>query len=156
MFSKFYFSENSIVLDSYLEAIAGLGFLADYIEDGVDELGSLSVVTLIYQLNYLRFENISILHVFVFLTFGPVVSGSRLSENEVVWAENLSEGSRSDRVHGSGLQVDKDGTGDIFASSSLIVVDINALELKVGVSVVGSGGVDSVFVRDNFPELKIK
>ena len=87
---------NIFFQDFYLEAIARFGFLANNIEDGVDELGSLGVVT-----------------------FSPVVSGSGLSENKVVRAENLSEGSGTDRVHGSGLQVDEDGTGNIFASSGL-------------------------------------
>jgi len=51
-----------------LKAIAGFGFFADNIEDGVDELSSFCVVT-----------------------FGPVVSGARLAEDKVVWAEDLAE-----------------------------------------------------------------
>lgn len=35
----------------------------------------------------------------------------------------------------------------------LIEIDIDALELEVGISVVRAGGVYSVFVRDDFPEL---
>ena len=53
------------------------------------------------------------------MSLGPVVSGSRLSKNEVVGSEDLSEGSGSDRVHGAGLQVDEDGAGNIFASGGL-------------------------------------
>ena len=36
----------------------------------------------------------------------------------------------------------------------LIVVDIDALELQIGVAVVGAGRVDTVLVRDHLPELK--
>ena len=50
-----------------LEAVAGLGLLADDIEDRVDELGSLGVVTL-----------------------GPVVTGSGLAEDEVIRTEKLA------------------------------------------------------------------
>ena len=50
-----------------LEAVAGLGLLADDIEDRVDELGSLGVVSL-----------------------GPVVTGSGLAEDEVIGAEKLA------------------------------------------------------------------
>merc|ERR1712176_1707910 len=46
-----------------LEAVAAFGFLTDDIEDGVDEFGTLGVMTL-----------------------GPVVTGTGLSENEVVWS----------------------------------------------------------------------
>ena len=51
-----------------LEAVTALSFLADNIEDRVDELSSLCVMSL-----------------------GPVVSGSRLSKYEVIGSEDLSE-----------------------------------------------------------------
>ena len=38
----------------------------------------------------------------------------------------------------------------------LIVVDIDALKLQIGVAVVGAGRVDTVLVRDHLPELKWK
>ena len=90
------------------------------------------------------------------MTFGPVVSGSALSEDEVVWTEDLTEWSGTDRVHGSWLQIDEDGAGYIFASGGFVVVDVDSLQLKIGVSVIGSGGVNSMFVRDNFPKLKTR
>ena len=65
-------------------------YLSGNIKDGIYELGSFCVVTL-----------------------GPVVSGTRLSENEVVWAEDLSEGTGSDWVHSSGFQIDQNGSGHI-------------------------------------------
>ena len=73
-----------------LEAVAGLSLLADDVEDGVDELSTLSVVTL-----------------------GPVVTGSGLAEDEVVRAEELAEGAGADGVHGAGLQIHEDSTGHI-------------------------------------------
>ena len=106
-----------------LEAVTSFGFLSGDVEDGVDELSSLSVVSL-----------------------GPVVSGSGLSEDEVVGSEKLTEGSSSDGVHGSGLKIHEDGSGDVSSSGGLIVVDVDPLELEVGVTVVGSGGVDSVLI----------
>merc|ERR1711939_740758 len=72
-----------------LEAVAALGFLADNIEDGVDELSTFGVVAL-----------------------GPVVAGTGLAEHEVVGAEELTERSSADGVHGSGLEIHEDGTGD--------------------------------------------
>ena len=59
-----------------LQAIASLSLLSNYIQDWVDQLCTFSVVTL-----------------------GPVVTSSCLSEHEVVWSEQLSEWSCSDRVH---------------------------------------------------------
>merc|ERR1711990_921913 len=53
-----------------LKAVAALGLLSDDVEDGVDELGTLGVVAL-----------------------GPVVTGTGLTEDEVVGSEELTEGS---------------------------------------------------------------
>merc|ERR1712225_41797 len=60
-----------------LKAIAALSFLSDNVEDGVDELSTLSVMAL-----------------------GPVVTGTGLAEDEVVGSEKLTEGAGSDGVHG--------------------------------------------------------
>jgi hypothetical protein len=112
-----------------LEAIAAFGFLADNIEDGVDEFGTFGVVTL-----------------------GPVVTGTGLSEDEVVWSEELTERSGSDGIHGAWFEIHEDSSWYVTATSGFVVVHIDSLELKVGVSVVGTGWVNSVLVRDDFPE----
>merc|ERR1712099_216819 len=98
-----------------LEAVATFSFFSDNIEDRVDELGSLSVVTL-----------------------GPVVTGTGLSEDEVVWSEKLSEWSGSDGVHSAGFEIHKNCSWDVTATSGLVVVNVDSLELKVGVTVVGT------------------
>jgi hypothetical protein len=66
---------------------------------------------------------------FSVVALGPVVSGSGLSEDEVVGAEDLSVGTGPDRVHGSGLEVDKDGARNVLAAGSFIVVDVDAFQL---------------------------
>ena len=91
-----------------LEAVASFSFFSGNVEDGVNEFGSLGVVSL-----------------------GPVVSGSGLSEDEVVRSEKLTEGSSSDGVHGSGFEIHKDSSGDVSSSSGFVVVDIDSFELKV-------------------------
>jgi len=113
-----------------LEAIATFSLLSDDIEDGVDELSSLGVVTL-----------------------GPVVTGTGLSENEVVWSEELTEWAGSDGVHGSWFEIHEDGSWDVSTTGSFVVVDVDSLELEIGVTVVGTGGVNSVLIRDDLPEL---
>ena len=87
------------------------------------------------------------------MTFSPVVSGTGLSEDEVVWSEELTEWSSSDGVHGSWFKIHEDGSGDVSSSGGFIIVDIDSLELEVGVSVVGTCWVNSVLVRDDLPEL---
>ena len=109
-----------------LKTVTALSFLPDNVKNGVYQLSSLSVVSLC-----------------------PVVSSSRLSEDEVVGSEDLSERSRPNRVHGAGFQINKDSTGDIFSSGSLVVVDIDPLQLEIRVSVVGSGRVNSMLIRDD-------
>merc|ERR1712029_77163 len=113
-----------------LEAVTAFSFLSDDIEDGVDELGTLGVVTL-----------------------GPVVTSTSLSEDEVVWSEELAEWAGSDGIHGSWLKIHEDGSWDVTASSGFVVVNVDSLELEVGVSVVGASWVDSVLIGDDFPEL---
>merc|ERR1719472_49148 len=112
-----------------LEAIATFGFLSDDIKDGVDELGTLGVVTL-----------------------GPVVTGTGLTENEVVWSEELTEWSGSDGVHGSWLKIHEDGSWDVSSTSGLVVVDVDSLKLEIRITVIGTGWVNSVLVRDDLPE----
>ena len=112
-----------------LEAVAAFSFFSDDVEDGVDEFGSFGVMSL-----------------------GPVVSGSGLSEHEVVGSEELSEGSGAHGVHGSGFQVHQDGSGNVSSSGGLVEVDVDSLQLEVGISVIGSGRVDSVLVGNNLPE----
>jgi len=112
-----------------LEAIATFGFLSDDIEDGVDKLGTFGVMTL-----------------------GPVVTGTGLSEDEVVWSEELTEWSSSDGVHGSWFEIHEDGSWDVSSTSGLVVVDVDSLELEIRVTVVGTGWVNTVLVGDDFPE----
>ena len=98
--------------------VAALGFLADDIKDGVNELSTLGVVTL-----------------------GPIVTSTGLTKDEVVGTSNTH------------LQIHQNSSGNIAATSGLVVVHIDAFKLEVRVTVVGTGGVNSVLVRDDLPEL---
>jgi hypothetical protein len=113
-----------------LESIAGLGLLTDDVEDGLSEFLTFGVVTL-----------------------SPVVAGTALAEDEVVWAEELTVLTSTDRVHGTWFKVDEDSTWDVLAAGGFVVVNVDALELEIAVAVVAAGWVNAVFVGDNFPEL---
>jgi hypothetical protein len=41
----------------------------------------------------------------------------------------------------------------MLTAGGLVVVDVDALQLQVGVAMVGARGVDAVLVGDNLPEL---
>lgn len=112
-----------------LEAIARFGFLAADVEDGVDQFGTFGVVTL-----------------------GPVVAGTSLSEDEVVWAEDLAVRTSADGVHRSWLEVHEDCAWHVASTGGFVEVDVDALELEIAVSLVCSGWVNAVLVADNFPE----
>ena len=86
------------------------------------------------------------------MTFGPVITSSSLSENEVIWSEKLTEWSGSDRVHGTRFEIHKNSSWDKSTTSSFVEIDIDSFELKIGVTVIGTGRIDSVFIRDDFPE----
>ncbi|CAA7399059.1 unnamed protein product [Spirodela intermedia] len=111
-------------------AVAVLGLLADHVEDGIDELSSLGVVALC-----------------------PVIPGAILTENEVIWAEDLAIGACAEAIHGAGLEVKEHSAGHVAASAGLVVVDVDPLQLQVGLADVPAGGVDAVLIADHLPEL---
>lgn len=85
-----------------LKGVTALSLATDDIQNLVNQLGTLSVVTL-----------------------GPVVSGTGLAEDEVVGAEKLAERTGADGVHGTGLEIDENGTGNVLVAGGL---KENALE----------------------------
>jgi hypothetical protein len=86
-----------------LEAVAAFRLFSNYIEDWIYEFSSFCVMAL-----------------------SPVVSGSTLTEDKVVWSEKLTKRSSSDWVHGSWFEVHKDGSGYVSTTSSFVIVDVNS------------------------------
>lgn len=80
-----------------LEAVTSLSLAADDVDDLVDEFGTLGVVTL-----------------------RPVVTSTGLTEDEVVGTEELAKRTRFDGVHGTGLEVNEDGTRNILVAIGLV------------------------------------
>ena len=113
-----------------LETVAALGLLTSDIKHGIDKFGALSV-----------------------MTFGPVVTCTSLPKNKVIRSKELAKWSGSNRIHGTWLEVHQNCSRDISTSRSLIVVDIDPLKLKIGVSVISTGWVNTMLVGNNFPEL---
>ena len=60
-------------------------------------------------------------------SFSPVITSAALTKHEVVGAEELSQRSRANGVHGSGLEIDEDCARDILVGVNLVVVDIDTL-----------------------------
>jgi len=79
-----------------LKAVAALSLTTDDIKYLVDELGTFGVVTLC-----------------------PVVTSARLAEDEVVGAEKLTERPSANGIHGAGLEIDKNSTGDELVTGCL-------------------------------------
>jgi len=113
-----------------LEAITTFSFLSDDVEDGVNEFSTFGVMTL-----------------------SPVVTGSGLTEDEVIRSEELTERTSSNRIHGTGFEIHEDSSGDVSTTSSFVEVNVDSFELEVGVTVVGTSGVDTVFIGNYFPKL---
>ena len=76
-----------------LKTVTALCFFPHHIKNRVNQFSALCVVSL-----------------------GPVVTCSRLSENKIVWSENLAKRPRPDGVHGARLKVNKNGARDIFTT----------------------------------------
>ena len=86
-----------------------------------------------------------------------MLTSTALAEDEVIGTEELAEGTSTDGIHGTRLEIDENGTRDILVASSLscgqdnafsqyfgaaylIEVDVHALELKVGGAIVANTG----------------
>ena len=113
-----------------LEAIARFGFLADNVQHGVDQFSTFGVVTL-----------------------GPVVTSTRLTKDKVVRAEDLTERTSADRVHRTRFEIHQDGTRDITATGGFVEVHVDAFQLQIGVTMVGTSRVNTMLVADDFPKL---
>ena len=81
-----------------METVTGLSLLPDNVEDGVDELSTLCVVTL-----------------------GPIVSSTSLAKHEVVRAEDLPIRTGANGVHRSRLEIHQNGAGNVTACSDAIL-----------------------------------
>jgi len=112
-----------------LEAIARLSLLAAHVEDGINELSAFGVMAL-----------------------RPIVTGTCLTEDEVVWTEDLAVWSSADGVHRSWLEVHQDCAWHVASAGRLVEVDVDALELEVAVTLISSGGVHTVLIGNYFPE----
>ena len=113
-----------------LKTIAVLGLLTNNVENGIDELGSFCVVA-----------------------FGPVVSCTGLSEDEVIRAKDLSIRAASDAVHSPRLEIHEHSSWYIPPTARLVVVYIHPLQLNVCIAMVASCGVNPMLCADHFPEL---
>jgi hypothetical protein len=87
-----------------LKAIATFSFFSNDIKDGIDEFGTLGI-----------------------MSFGPVVTGTGLSEDEVVWSEELSEWSSSDRVHCTWFEIHEDGSWNVSTTGSFVIINVDSL-----------------------------
>merc|ERR1719331_992790 len=58
-----------------------------------------------------------------------------------------------DGVDHTRFEVHQDSTGDVTTTGSFVEVHVDALQLQVGVTVVGTRRVNAVFIGDDFPEL---
>lgn len=90
-----------------LEGVTALSLATNNIDNLVNQFGTLSVVTL-----------------------GPVVTSTGLAEDEVVGAEKFTEGTSTDGIHGTGLEVDQDGTRNVLLTTGLIEIIRKALYME--------------------------
>jgi hypothetical protein len=65
------------------------------------------------------------------VTLGPVVTGTTLSEDEVVGSEELTERSSSDGVHCSWFEIHENGSWDVSSTGGFVEVNVDSFELKV-------------------------
>jgi hypothetical protein len=84
--------------------------------------------------------------VVVLTAFGPVVPSAALTKDKVVGSEEVTEGTGSDGIHGTWLEIDEDSTGNVLVRADFVVIDGDALELEVVGAFIGTISVDAMFV----------
>jgi len=133
---------------STLEALSALSFLPHDIKYLVNELRTLSIIcgTRVRFAASHRGPKTR-------TSFGPVVTGATLAKDKIVRSEEGTKRSGTNRVHGTRLEIDQDGTGDILISPDFIIVDINSFKLEFVGSFVDTIPFDAMFVGHGLPEL---
>jgi len=86
-------------------------------------------------------------------SFGPVVTSAALAKDKVVRPEEGTKGSRAEGVHGTRLEVDQDGAGDILIRANFVIIDINSFKLELVGALVDTITFDAMFVGDGLPKL---
>ena len=119
---------------------------------GVGDLETLEAITTFSFFSYDIKYGVNKFSTFSIMTFSPIVTSTSLSENEVIWSEKLTEWSSSYGVHGTRFEIHENSSWYKSTTSGFIIIDINSFKLKIGVTVVSTGRIDSVFVGDDFPE----
>jgi hypothetical protein len=136
-----------------LKGIGTLSLLPNDIQDGIDEFGTFRVVyTYVSEKNVFEKRHATRM-LYPLTSFCPVVTRTALAEHEVVWAEKATDGTRPNSVHGSRLEIDQDRARNIFVGTNFIIVNRDALELKVIIALVKAIMCDPMFIRNDLPEL---
>lgn len=87
------------------------------------------------------------------MTLSPIIPGSSLAEDEVIGPKNLAIGPRADTVHGSGLQIHQHCSRHIPTSTGLVEVDVDSLQLQIGVAMVCPGWINAMFIANHLRAL---
>jgi hypothetical protein len=114
-----------------LQAVAALRLLPNHIQNRVDQLSSLRVVSL-----------------------RPVVSRPSLPEHEVVRPEDLSVRTRPHTVHRPRLQIHQHRARHVPPAARLIVIHIDPLQLQIRHALVRPRRVDAMLLAHHLPELR--
>jgi hypothetical protein len=86
------------------------------------------------------------------MTLGPIVTSSGLTEDKVIRSKELTEWTGTDRVHGTWLKIHQYGSWNITTTGGFVEIDIDSLQLKIGITVIGTGRIDTVLVGNNLPK----
>jgi len=89
------------------------------------------------------------------ITFINPLSKIRQTEDEIIRTEKLTKRTSTNTIHCARLQVYQYGTGHILATRGFIVVNVDTLKLKVRITMVRTSRINTMFVGNHFPELKI-
>ena len=76
----------------------------------------------------------------------PVIASTALAKDEIVWTEEGTEGSWAERICGTGLEIDQDGTRDRLVRPDFVIIDVNSFKLEFFGSPVDTIALDAVFV----------
>ncbi|KVI03648.1 hypothetical protein Ccrd_018050 [Cynara cardunculus var. scolymus] len=87
------------------------------------------------------------------MSLGPIITSTRLTKHKVIRPEDLPISSRSKTVHRPWLQIHEHRSWNKPTAASLIVINIDPLELKLRISGILPGDINPMLSTHNLPEL---
>lgn len=122
----------------------------------VSQLKALQAIATFRLLSHNIHHRINELSAFGVVALCPIVAGTRLSKDIIIGSKESPVRRHLQTLNRSRLKIDQNRTWNIFITSRrLIVINVYALQLKIGIALVIACRIDAVLFGNYFPKLEV-